>query len=128
GSATINEIRAQRNENPIDGGDVLLIPSSHTTIENFKAEKTDKGSDSGSSAQGDNNGAGSEADPSQGGQEAAGMDQLWTVRAIEPLVRDQVERICRREYKTVKHKFRQMARKGSINEFQQWHQEWLNRE
>lgn len=129
GTATPNEIRAKRNENPIKGGNTLILPSSHVPLEKFLAPDPEPASDSGSDAQGDGDqsGAGSDADPGSGGQEA-GFDQLYETRAFEPIVRDVLARAYRRECKHVSKHFKKQARSGTKGSFEQWHREWLHTE
>ncbi|MBX9667283.1 MAG: phage portal protein, partial [Candidatus Obscuribacterales bacterium] len=108
GQWSFNEARASRNEPPFKEGDMRIQPGSHVPVGTKPEPATDN------SKAGDDTGGGEDKDL----QKDETKKNAFAV--VEPVVRDALQRVLKREGKALSHKLNQMGRRGSEEELLVW--------
>ena len=120
-----NEARAERNDLPVKGGDVHLVPASHVPLEMFEEiaaaklkapEKTGGNNDGGTNTGED----GDQPKP----QDEQDQERAFANSIVKPFARSILARHYRQEEKRLSSKLKQFARRGSAIEWDQWFEAW----
>lgn len=122
GQISINEARAKRNMNPIEGGDIHLQPLSHGPLGTVKETVKPSGD-----AKEDDKPKEDEED-SAPDEDKENKERAGDLEVIAPLIKDVIGRAARRESKTTSFMLSKVAKRGTSDEFREWHQGYLENE